>query len=258
MKSNVSMKLSVLVKIIKLVKNWYIIPLAHYGLFKESSFILHLRNGNHLKLRTNSTDIQAFVNVWIIEEYNTKNFNIKDNDVIVDVGAHIGLFSIYVSQFCHTGKILAFEPIKENYDVLLENVRLNQLGNISTFNLAVSDKNLPLKIYLNRSDNAAHTIYGTGEDFVDIDSTTLKEIIDSHCDKIDLIKLDCEGAEYDILSSLPKDYFERIEKICMEYHIIDNNLDRLKRLKLHLQEFGFRLFVKSERQSYGLIFANKP
>jgi len=257
MKLNVSTKLSILIKLIKLVKNWHVITLAHYGLIKEPSFILHLRNGKHLKLRTHSTDIQAFVNVWIIEEYNSKNFNIRDDDVIIDIGAHIGLFSIYASQFCHTGKILAFEPIKENYDVLLENIRLNRLSNISAFNFAVSDKNSSLKIYLNQLDNAAHTIYGIGENFVEIDSTTLKEIIDSKCDKVDLIKIDCEGAEYDILNSLPKDYFTRIEKICMEYHIIDNNLDQLKRLKSHLQEAGFRLFVKYEGPNYGLIFANK-
>jgi len=257
MKSNANVKLSVLIKLIKLVKNWHVIPLAYYGLFKKPSFILHLRNGKHLKLRTHSTDIQAFVNVWIIEEYSLENFDIRNDNVVIDIGAHIGLFSIYASQFCHAGKILAFEPIKENYDVLLENIQLNHLSNVSAFNLAVSDKSSSLKIYLNQSDNAAHTIYGAGKNFIEIKSTTLKEIIDSKCDEIDMIKLDCEGAEYDILESLPKDYFKRIEKMCMEYHIIDNNLERLKRLKSHLQEVGFDLFVKAEKQNYGLIFANK-
>lgn len=257
MKSNTTMKLLILLKIIKLVKNWYAVPLAYYGLTKDSSFVLHLRNGKHLKLRTNSTDIQAFVNVWIVEEYNAKNFNIRNDDVIIDIGAHIGLFSVYASQFCHYGKIMAFEPIKENYDILLENIHLNNLENIFTFNLAVSDKNLPLKIYFNSIDDAAHTIYGSGENFVEINSITLKEIIDSKCNRVDLIKLDCEGSEYNILESLPENYFKKIEKIWMEYHIINNDLERLKKLKSILQKVGFDLFVKCEKQNYGLIFANK-
>ncbi len=257
MESNTGTKLSILVKIIKLVKNWYVVPLAHYGLIRTPSFVLHLRNGKHLKLRTNSTDIEAFVNVWIIQEYNVKNFEINHNDTIIDIGAHIGLFSVYASQFCRTGKIISFEPVKENYDVLLENIRLNNLDNVSAFNLAVSGTSEPLKIYLNRTDNAAHTIYGSGENYVKINSTTLGDVIDSKCIEVDLIKLDCEGAEYDILDSLSEDHFKKIKKISMEYHIINNDLERLKKIKMKLQEFGFNIITKSEKQNYGLIFADK-
>ena len=44
---------------------------------------------------------------------------IDENDVVVDVGAHIGLFALYASQFCNNGKIYSFEPVKENYDLLI-------------------------------------------------------------------------------------------------------------------------------------------
>lgn len=244
-------------KIIRTVRNWYVVPLVYYRLFRRASFVLRLRNGERLKLRTNSTDIQAFVNVWIMDEYKMKDFDIKDDNIVVDVGAHIGLFTIYASRFCKKGKILAFEPIKENYETLLENLKLNNLENVLAHNLAVSNKNTPVKIYLNISDQAAHTIYGTGQNFVEVNSITLREIIDSKCNRVDLVKLDCEGAEYDILGALPTEYFERIDRIRMEYHRIGDDFADLGKLKIDLQKSGFKIVDRPANQSYGLLFANK-
>ncbi len=256
MGSKFSVKLSVLFKVIQRVQNWYVIPLVYFGLFRKEHFILHLKTGQQLKLRTHSTDIHAFVNVWIMQEYRKKDFEINEGDVVIDVGAHIGLFTVYASQFCKKGKIFSFEPIKENFDLLLENLSLNDLRNVCAHNLAVSDKQTQLRIYLSDSDQAAHTIHGTGSNFVDVESTTLEHILDSECDKADLVKLDCEGAEYDILESLPADHFRRITKLCMEYHT-DGSFERLDQLKKRLEAAGYTTAVVPTSAHYGLLFANR-
>lgn len=238
------------------VNNWYIVPFVYYRLVKKDFFILNLRNGLNIKLRTFSTDIQAFVNVWILEEYNKEGFKIKDRDVVIDIGGHIGLFTIYASHFCKRGKIFTFEPVKENYKILRENISINNLQNVSAFNVAVSDKNDRIKIYLNDNDQAAHSIFENGHNFIETDSLSLKEIMDlNSIDKCDLVKLDCEGAEYEILRALPQDYFKKIDKICLEYHLIQNDFTQLKELKLHLTNLGFSITDIPYSDGSGLLFA---
>ena len=84
----------------KIFKNWYIFPKVYYKLISEKFPIFETKNGLKIKIRKYSTDLMALTHVWLIEEYKSKNFEIKDTDVIIDVGGHIGLFSLYASQFC--------------------------------------------------------------------------------------------------------------------------------------------------------------
>ena len=83
-----------------------------------------------MKLRTNSTDLMAFTSVWLDEEYSKPKFEIETDDVVLDIGAHIGLFTLFASQFCTNGKIYCFEPIKENFELLQENIKMNNLENV--------------------------------------------------------------------------------------------------------------------------------
>ena len=123
------------------IKNWSILPKVYYGIHKDEFFYVELKNGINLKLRTKSTDIHAFVNVWLLEEYRHSKEFLEDSNIIIDIGGHVGLFCIYASQFCKDGKIFCYEPIKENYQLLIENIKKNNLKNIVCFNKAVFDKN---------------------------------------------------------------------------------------------------------------------
>lgn len=69
--------------------------------------------------------------------------SLKQDDVFVDVGAHIGLYSIYVARF-KACKVIAIEPHPENYKLLVSNMRLNNLENIIALNIAAWNKNSKL------------------------------------------------------------------------------------------------------------------
>ena len=70
-----------------------------------------------------------------------------------DVGAHIGLFSIFCALIHNRVKIYAFEPFPSNYNLLLYNLRLNNLLNrVTAQKLALSDKDGLVKLYLSDSD----------------------------------------------------------------------------------------------------------
>ncbi|MDE1770868.1 MAG: FkbM family methyltransferase, partial [Thaumarchaeota archaeon] len=216
-----SEKIRILIKAIKMIKNWHMYVFVYLGWIKSQHVILKTRSGLKIRLRVNSTDLMAFTHVWLLREYEKPGFEIHSNDTIIDIGSHIGLFTLFASQFCRDGRIFCFEPVKENYDMLLFNLQLNNIINVKPFNSAVSEKKGEVKIHLN-DDESGHSMFISGTKFIQIQSTSLKDIIDSNnLEKCDCVKMDCEGAEYDIIDSLPEDYFNKIKKMCIEYHFID-------------------------------------
>ena len=251
-------KFSIFLRCVSKVNNWYIIPLAYYKIIKSKYFVLSLKNGLKVKMRTNSTDLQAFVNVWILEEYKEEMLEIGKNDIVIDVGAHIGLFTLYASQFCRDGSIYAFEPFKENLDLFRKNMQINKLMNINILNYAVAGKKEKIRIYKNNKDNAAHSMYGSGDNFFEIEAVTIGDVIDTHhITKCDLLKIDCEGAEYEIIKSIPREYFPKIEKICLEYHLADSKPYLLNELKETLRISNYKLTDRSSFDGMGILFASK-
>lgn len=240
----------------RILKNWNVYFLLYFRILKNDPLIV-LKNNLKIKLRTNSTDIYAFTNIWIWEEYKNKILSIGKNDTIIDIGAHIGLFSLYASQFCTNGKIYSFEPIKSNFDLLSFNINLNKIKNIKSFQKAVSNEFGVLRLYLS-SDSAAHSIFTEGETYEDVESTTLKEIMDSNeIENCNLLKLDCEGSEYAILNSLPESYFQRIQNIVMEYHLVNEKPELIKNLMNKLSSLNYQLIENKKYGDGGILFAIK-
>jgi FkbM family methyltransferase len=254
MKSNISAKISILFKAIKVLTNWYLYPLVYYGLIKNEHVVFQTKSGLKIKIRTNSTDIMAFTHVWLIEEYSTPGFDLHESDTIIDIGAHIGLFTLFASQFCKNGKIYCFEPVKENYDMLSSNISLNRLSNVFAFNMAVTDKTSPVRIYLN-SDESGHSMFEQNSTPIEAQSTTLAHILDkNNISSCDFVKMDCEGAEYDIIGTLSQEYFSKIKKMIIEYHMADNKPELLQGLISKLKSFSFDIKQKILFADIGFLY----
>ena len=96
-------KLKIFSKSTKLFKNWYVYPLVYFKLTKKEHVIFETKTGLKIKIRVNSTDLMALTHVWMIQEYSNSDFDIHDNDVVIDVGAHIGLFAPFCVTILQTG-----------------------------------------------------------------------------------------------------------------------------------------------------------
>jgi FkbM family methyltransferase len=237
-------------------KNWLLYPLVYYNLIPKKLITFKTHSNKIIKIRKNSTDLMALTHVWLIEEYKRPNFEIQTHDIVIDIGAHIGLFSLHASQNCTKGKIYSFEPNKENFQLLLNNIESNALKNIQAFNLAVSNSNKPIKLYEN-NDQSGHNIFSETSKFSQVNSITLKEIFEIN--KIDIcnfLKLDCEGAEYEILDNLPLEYFKRIKKFVIEYHMADSHPELLEKLKKLLISQNFQIETKILFSDIGFLYAN--
>ena len=252
---NFSFKLKILIKAIQNLDNWYIFPLLYFSLIKKEYVWFITKSGIKIKIRSNSTDLDTFSLIWLLKEYNKHGFKIDKNDVVIDIGAHIGIFSIYASQFCKNGKILCYEPSTENYELLQCNISQNHLKNIFPNNFAVSHNNDFVTLYIN-PDNTAHSIYGSTSKSIQVKSRTLQNIFDSNKLEIcDYLKLDCEGAEYEIIESLPIEYIKKIKQIYIEYHFSDSKRAMLDNMIKKLEQMSFSIIKEPSEQGMGSIYA---
>ena len=250
-------KMKIFLESRKIFSNWHIFPKVYYKTINDEYVIFKTKTGLKIKIRVKSTDLMALTNVWIRNEYEIENFSIKDDDVIIDVGAHIGLFSLLVSQKSRNGKIFSFEPIKENFSLFNSNLELNHIKNIFPFNMAVSKNADGVELFLS-DDDSAHSIFSKKVNSISIESISLQKIFDEN--KIDfckLLKLDCEGAEYQIIDSLSPEYMDRIQNMAIEYHFADSRPELVEKLITKIKNSGFNIKTRPHYDDMGFLIAKK-
>ena len=190
--------------------------ILYYYLIRKTPTEMKTKNGLTIMSSSNAHDIITFVVVFCKRDYG----EIKLGSVTVDVGANIGMFSLYaLSQ----GAIFVecFEPCKESFHILKKNVELNGFNkNVKLHNNAVSSKDGSfVRIPISSSPyNEVTEVDGNEENkFEKIETISLQTSLESYA-KIDLIKMDCEGAEFDILPSLTPAFLDKVNEIRMELH----------------------------------------
>ena len=255
--ANFFTKLQIFLDSRKVFKNWYSYPKVYFKLLKDEYVTFETKNNLKIKIRVNSTDLMALTNVWMINEYKIEKFKINKNDIIIDVGAHIGLFSLLASKSCFAGKIFSYEPINENFEILMQNIKSNKLKNIFPFNLAVSKNTSNVKLFLDK-DESAHSIFQKNTSYVTVESISLQKIFDDNdINFCKILKLDCEGAEYEIIDSLPDKYFEKIQNMIIEYHLADSKPELGKDLISKIKNAGFQITTRPHHNDMGLLIATK-
>ncbi len=192
------------------------------------------------RIRKDTTDIKSINEVIKRKCYQKKkiNFNIEYDDVWLDLGANIGVFTISAAKKCK--KVYSYECVKDNFMLLNENVSLNQLENVITSSLAVSHSGLEDKIYLCRgkTNKYEHSLIHwrkIKKETQKIKSIKFSDILDKHKD-INCIKMDIEGCEIEILENFNN--YKNIKKLVFEYSFNkDNRIFRyekiIKKLKNH-------------------------
>ncbi|MDX2113520.1 MAG: FkbM family methyltransferase [Alphaproteobacteria bacterium] len=175
--------------------------------------------------------------------YDTKLAALKAGDVVVDIGAHIGLFSCYVALNYPEVRVLAYEPAAANYEHLIRNIA--PFPQITAYRVALGDGS-PLRLqyrrlrdYCSSAFYESHLADGAYEMAY---SLTLDEILTPH-ERVALLKMDCEGAEWQALLT-SKLLDERVEHLRMELHHLPQ-FDALKTsLKQRLQDFAGRNYQR--------------
>ena len=217
------------IQVIKTYKTWVIGFMDYFKLLKEKIIIHKLRKGHIYAVRTNTEDFGIINEVFIVKEYHKLLRFIKNNSVIIDIGAQIGVFSIFAAKKNKNVKIYSYEPFEKNFNLLKRNISLNNLDNIYVFKQGIAGEKGRKELFISEENTGGHSFYAKGNKKVIIETITLKDVFEKNkIGACDFLKIDCEGAEYEILYNTPLKYLEKIKSITLEYHK-NGNVDELQR-----------------------------
>ena len=174
-------------------------------------------------------DLSVFEEIFVDRDYKVLNKIIGEASVILDLGAHIGCFSIYAGVLNSGAKIFSFEPEERNFALLKENLKLNNV-NAVVKNVAIGGVDGNRELYLS-SDSHNHSLIGSGEG-----KKVFVRSFDGLIEKlglVDLVKMDIEGAEFEIFENVSDESLGKIRSIYIEYHEgggrgVDSIVDRLR------------------------------
>lgn len=175
------------------------------------------RIGKKLIIRNGNSDIRVFKQIFFDEVYNffPDQFEAK---TIIDAGANVGYSSIWFKQMFSKSRILAIEPEEENSKILSENI--SGIPGITALENALWFEQTSLKISNPASDswgfrlNTADSSSGNR-----IETVTIPDLISKYSiEQIDLLKIDIEGAEYELFRYGAESWLPFVKMIMVEVH----------------------------------------
>jgi FkbM family methyltransferase len=233
----------------KHVKNWPTFLLDHFKLMRRR-YQLQLRNGLIFEVRPGTTDKGIVVEIFLLDTYKQALEVIKSAAVVIDIGAQIGVFSLYAHQANPKARIFSFEPCSANFEMLKKNLTLNNADNIKPNPFAVTSETKEMKLYLSDSNTGMHSLHRQTGKFEVVQGLGINELFRRYnITRCDLMKLDCEGAEAEIIASIESANLLSTRAIIMEYH------DRaaVPAMEAKLKQHGFHV----EMYSHPILFACK-
>jgi FkbM family methyltransferase len=186
-----------------------------------------------------------------------EHFTPKQGDIVVDIGAHMGRYTIISSKRVGTnGKVVAIEAHPGNFEMLNRNIKLNQLTNVIPLNYAVYSKETKIKLYV-PGEESGYTVYNTimsnrtgNEDkFVEVNANTLDYLLQLNQireEEVNWIKIDVEGAEFEVLKGATNVLSKSKDiALLIEIHGPDNYIPVVEFLNL----YNFKIEFEKNHES---------
>jgi FkbM family methyltransferase len=211
-------------------------------------------------------DNMPFINkeIYLTAVY-TKFRKLTGDDVVLDVGAHVGVFTLMASR--RVRRVVAIEPHPFNYKLLLRNITFNKLTNVTPVNVALSNYCGSAKLYI-AEQSGSHTIeervvdrykvkHGFNVDrYVEVRVKTLDNLVDElGLDEVTFIKVDAEGSELNVLKGAERTLKENEAFLSIAAYHVPNELREISNF---LRDIGYEVFIRrlgESRTPY--IYASK-
>ena len=225
-------------------------------------FIVHFLNFNIY--------VETAEEFFILEEIFVSNdyfFNTSNNAVVIDVGANIGISSLFFSSLSNVESIYAFEPVNDTYNQALLNFELNKSMHkvVSIKNIGLGAENREEIFVYNKqqkgntgkrgllSPSMSNRINEKRAVSIIDASLEISSIVSNSVNNDLVLKMDCEGAEYEILENLDRSgVLKQLDIVMLEWH--DHGPDKLENI---LIKNSFQLFSRNLNSHAGLIYGVK-
>lgn len=175
-------------------------------------------------------DSASLLTVTPYYEYKIVQFllnNVNIDDIFIDVGAHIGKYTVLIARRVSHGLVISLEPHPLNFKYLLNNIKLNSLNNVIALNYALSKESGKARLFVGISSET-HSLrnnfnYCSGR-YIEVNTITMDELIKKlNINKVDWIKIDVEGAEIDVLMGARHVLSTLRPKLIVEVHRYNYN-----------------------------------
>lgn len=222
--------------------------LDYLGLVRSRRVEVALRNGLRFNVRLRTGDFGILDEVFSQGIYNRALERIEPGHLVLDVGAHAGIFALAAARRGAT--VLCFEPLPDNVELLKANTKLNGFdARITVCQSAVAAVPGTMELFTLASDTGGSTFFpathpawknDTRVKRLSVPCVTLHEIVHRHrLSMCDCLKMDCEGAEFDIVERAAAADLQRFRMIILEYHPIND----VGRIRSRLEQLGFAVDV---------------
>lgn len=242
--------------LLKTFDNWWLYLAYKYRLTDSNLLVFVTRNGVTVEVPVRL--VQTFKEIFMDECYLAGlERDISPRATVVDIGANAGYFSLFAAAKFPHSRIFSYEPVPVNYAQLQRHSDLNSSAHIKCFPQAVAGKNGEISLSFDMSDSftTSATVFrlaNGGEKSLRVPCVSLQTVMDENgITKCDLLKMDCEGAEYDILYNCPVDYLQRIDQIAMEVHRGEKENQNIDALEAFFRQRGFY----TRRRPVGMLWA---
>ena len=249
--------------LLKEVSNW-----PSYLLFKarqshHRSFTFKLRNSNSITVLKQMLPPfkEIFFDQVYLQEIPKQLLN-KEELTILDIGANVGFFSFFMLFRHPKARVYAFEPMPFNFELLQQYAKESDFQTLYPVNKAVAGRTG--RLLLNYAGNHGFTTMASifknqrKVHSLEVESVTLEQIFtDYGLLTVDFLKIDCEGAEYDILYKAPAALFQKISALCIETHSGRRANENTASLAAFLREQGYCLLTADEKRT-AYIWAWRP
>jgi FkbM family methyltransferase len=173
--------------------------------------------------------------------------------LIIDCGGYIGISALFFKLNYPQSKVIVFEPDSENFHLAKENIDSWGFDNIELHKKAVWVNGEDLEFYESNSMASSVHAMNTGGNKVKVHAVRLKDFLDQ---KVDFLKIDIEGAEYEVLLDI-KGCLLNVEKMFVEYHGYYHEMNKLNTILNILTEENFKWYIKEAENVYPRPFYDK-
>ena len=172
-----------------------------------------------LHVRTRTSDLLVFEHVFVTNEFDSICKNLSPASFIIDAGANAGYTTARFAASCPGARIIALEPEPENHAQLLKNT--GGYPNVTALNAALWCDNTPLKVVNPGKREHGFQVRAAdgGSTGYEVPSHTVPDLMRmAGAEKIDLLKIDIESAEYEVFNESCKDWIHKVDTISIELH----------------------------------------
>jgi FkbM family methyltransferase len=182
-------------------------------------------------------------------DYNEMNFllrYLRPSDSFLDIGANVGIYTLLAASRIKCGSIYSFEVLPKNYNRLEENIQLNQLQQVKTYQIAISDFTGKISLNLAEGDSMPFITAATSDKTIQVNTDTLDNLLQNQpLANLTLAKMDIEGAELLALQGAKSLLEQQRPKVwILEINEAVNNFGHQKEDVIDLlQSYGYGLYT---------------